>query len=196
MLLENDVETTPVVETPQDDKTQEEETATVAEKQEREEKPESSTTSEEEQKSFTQEMVDEIVRNRLERDRKATYKRYGVEDKEGLDSLIGKSQAYDVMKERFEKIKGENASLHEKMAFVTNNINPSREDDIRAYFKGKGLEFNEESLVKELETHPEWRNVAEVNDKPQTTIEVLGVEHKEKNIPETEAEKQRRIFGI
>lgn len=147
-------------------------------------------------KTFTQDMVNEIVKNRLEKDRKAFFKRYGVENRDGLDGLIGKSQSYDVMKERYEKLTNEHNSLREKMAFVTNNINPDREDDIRAYFKGKGLSFNEETLVNELATHPEWLNVKQDSDTPQTTIKTLGIEHKPIVKRETEEEKQKRIFGI
>lgn len=196
MLLENEGGTAPVVNTAETpNETQVNDTATVAEKEPVvKETPKTDTT--EKPKSFTQEMVDEIVRNRLERDRKATFKRYGVEDRDGLDALIGKSQAYDVMKERYEKIKGENASLQEKMAFITNNINPAREDDVRAYFKGKGIEFNETNLVNELVTHPEWLNVKEVNEAPQTTIKTLGVEHAPITHHESEEERQKRIFGV
>ena len=149
-----------------------------------------------ETKTFTQEMVDEIVRNRLERDRKATFKRYGVGDRDGLDALIGKSQAYDVMKERYEGIKTENSALREKMALMSNNINPAREGDVRAHFKGKGIEFNETNLVNELATHPEWLNVPKKDDAPKTTITTLGVEHTSVTKHETEEEKQRRIFGV
>ena len=149
-----------------------------------------------EPKTFTQEQVNKIMRSRLERDRMSFLNRYGVKDRDGLDTLIGKSQAYDIMKERYEAGKKEIAELKERLAFMSNDISPDREDDIRAYFKGKGLDFNEESLVNELETHPEWRKVVAVDDKPKTTIEVLGVEHRDRNVPETDAEKQRRIFGV
>ena len=200
MLFDNDDGSTTVnndenVETPEE-KTQEENSATEAEKEnpEGEEKP--NPDQPEETKTFTQEMVDEIVRNRLERDRKATYKRYGVEDKDGLDALIGKAQAYDEMKSRYDELVKTNASLEEKMAFITNNINPAREEDVRAYFKGKEIEFNETNLINELATHPEWLNVKETNDAPQTTIKTLGVEHTQVNHHESEAERQKRIFGV
>ena len=170
--------------------------STVGSEQVGEAKPEVNPTSENEIKTFTQEMVDEIVRTRLDRDRKATYNRYGVEDKEGLDELISKGQSYDEIKERLELLNSENASLKEKMAFLSNNINPAREDDIRAYFKGKEIEFNETNLIKELETHPEWLKVKEVNTAPQTTITSLGVEHRPINRAETEDERRKRIFGI
>ena len=161
-------------------------------------KPEVETTSENENeiKTFTQEMVDEIVRSRLDRDRKATYNRYGVEDKEGLDELIGKAKSYEEVSEKLDLLTSENATLKEKMAFLSNNINPAREDDIRAYFKGKEIEFNETNLIKELETHPEWLNVKEANNSPQTTITTLGVEHRPIKRAETEDERRKRIFGI
>ena len=148
-------------------------------------------------KSFTQEMVDEIVRSRLERDRKATWRRYGVQTRDELDGLVGKAQSYDVMKERYEATKTENSSLKEKMAFMSKNINPNREEDIRAYFNGKGIEFNETNLINELATHPEWLNAIEQKEGPQTTIDRLGVDHQGKpSQRESEDEKMKRIFGV
>lgn len=195
MLFENE-DVTPVVDTPVETPTEiPVETPTDGNPKSVEEgKP--NPTADEKLKTFTQEQVNKIMRSRLERDRASFLNRYGVKDRDGLDSLIGKSQSYDIMKERYEAGKTRIAELEEKLAFMSNNINPDREDDIRAYFKGKGLEFNEETLVNELETHPEWRKVVQVDDKPKTTIEVLGVEHRDRYIPETDAEKQRRIFGV
>lgn len=198
MLFENEGGTPPVVETSVEEKPIESQentdVLTGGTKKEGEEGTPKTETPE--QKSFTQEMVDEIVRSRLERDRKATFKRYGVENRDGLDSLIGRAQSYDVMKERYEGIKVENATLREKMAFMSNNINPTREEDVRAYFKGKGIEFNETNLINELATHPEWLNVKETNVAPQTTIKSLGVEHAPVLKHETEDERQKRIFGV
>ncbi len=148
------------------------------------------------EKTFTQEQVNEIMRSRIERERKSVYSRYGVEDRDGLDALIGKSQSYDVMKERYEQLKEENASLKERMAFLANNINPEREEDVRAYFKGKDIEFNEQNLMNELATHPEWLKVIEQDSTPKTTIKKLGVENVNHVVPETEDEKIKRIFGI
>jgi hypothetical protein len=195
MLLENEGGTTPVVnaevETPQE--TQETTPATEAGQEPAvESQPKQETVA----KTFTQEQVNKIMRSRLERDRLSFFNRYGVKDRDGLDSLIGKAQSYDVMKERYDAQKTRIAELEERLAFMSNGIDPTREDDIRAYFKGKGLEFNEEALVNELETHPEWKKVVQVDDTPKTTIRQLGVEHRDRNVPETEAEKRRRIFGV
>jgi len=81
-------------------------------------------------KSFTQDQVNDLVRERIDRERASVYKRYGVEDKVGLDNLVGKSQAYDVIKERYDKLRQENAQLTQDNAFISNNINPERKDDI------------------------------------------------------------------
>ena len=192
-LDENGAPTPPVVDTPPEET--QVDTPTEGEPKPVEEGTPNPTPAEK-PKTFTQEQVNKIMRSRLERDRLSFLNRYGVKDRDGLDSLIGRAQSYDIMKERYEASKTRIAELEERLAFMSNNINPDREDDIRAYFKGKGLEFNEDALVNELETHPEWRNIVKVDDKPKTTIEVLGVEHRDRDIPETDAEKRRRIFGV
>lgn len=146
-------------------------------------------------KTFTQEQVNKLVRDRLERQNKSTFARYGVNDIGGLDELINKAHSYDVMKEQYESMELENTGLKESLAFIRNGINPDRESDIRAHFKGKELELTEENLVSELETHPEWRKVVEDDKTPKTTIQTLGFEHKRGSQPETDDEKMNRIFG-
>lgn len=94
------------------------------------------------------------------------------------------------MEEEYKNSKEENGSLKSKLMFFENNIEPSREDDIRAYFKGKELELNEENLVEQIKTHPEWCKVV----KQVSTIDVLGakkVETKKK----TDRELAADIFG-
>lgn len=176
-----------VTDTVENEEVEQVETTQPEENQEQEIEPE---------KTFTQKQVDDLIKARLERRTKSLLKRYGVETSEELDNLIGKSQAYDVMKERYENIKIENAQLKERNAFLTKGVSPDREDDIRAHFKGKEIEFNEENLAKELETHPEWLKVIEEDKTPKTTIKKLGVEHSEHKVPESESEKMNRIFGV
>lgn len=125
-------------------------------------------------KSFTQEQVNDIVRARLERSQARLFNRYGVGDRKGLDELIGKAQAYQVMNERYNGLKNENSNLKQELAFMSNNINPTRKEDIIAHFKGKGMEFSNDNLVSELATHPEWLNPTQKDDVAKTTIRVLG----------------------
>lgn len=150
------------------------------------------TTSEELEKTFNQKQVDEIIGNRVKR----IFKRYGVEDKNGLDELVGKAQSYDIMRERYDSLTNENAQLKEKIAFLENNINPERQEDIRAYFKGKDMEFSNDNLKTELQTHPEWLKVAEKSNTPITTIEKLSPERGKVETEESEESQWKKLFGF
>lgn len=109
-----------------------------------------------EEKLLSQSEVNDFVAKRVNETKNSFYKRYGVSNRDELDDLIGKCQSYDEMKERYDNLNNENTSLRQQLTFIKNNIEPSRVDDIKIYFKGKELELNEENLLKELETHNEW----------------------------------------
>lgn len=141
-------------------------------------------------KTFNQEQVNDFVRERLNK----FYKRYGVENKQGLDELVGKAQSYNIMEERYNNAMSELSSYKEMNAFLKNNINPDKYDDVRAYFKGKELEFNEENLVNELQNHGEWVNVVE--NKPQTTIKTLGTDNSRQKPIKDEKEIASKMFGL
>lgn len=145
--------------------------------------------------SFTQEQVNNFVRARLEKYENSLYKRYGVENKEGLNELFGKAQSYSVMEERYNNQKVENATLREENAFLKNKVNPQKYDDIRAYFKGKGLELNNDTLINELSTHGEWLSVDEVKS-PLTTIQAIGTDP-QMNVPKRDEKAEAsRLFGL
>lgn len=145
------------------------------------------------QKGFTQEQVNEIIKERLERANNSLYKRYGVADKNGLDTLIQKANSYDLMAEQYNGLENERNSLMEKLTFIENNVNPDRYDDVRAYFKGKGLNFDKNNLVSEIATHPEWLNqVAK-----QTTISTIGANSGQvPSSEESEKEIAAKLFGL
>lgn len=139
--------------------------------------------------AFTQEQVNSIVRERLERDRKNVYDKLGVSDEQGLDSLIEKLKNYD-------SLSSDNASLREKVLFYENSILPNREDDIRYYFKGKGLELNQDTLKSALETHPEWVKAKVVDEQPKsTTIVPVGSVQSEQP-KESEEDMAAKLFGL
>lgn len=147
-------------------------------------------------KTFTQEEVNNLIKARLDRHKTKLFSRYGVTSQDELDTLIGKSQSYDVMKEKYDSISQENTGLKQRMAFINQNIDPAREEDVRIFFKGKGIELTEENLEKEVNTHPEWLHVATEDGKPKTTITALGIDHKKHEISESDEEKARRVWGI
>ena len=140
--------------------------------------------------TFTQEQVNDIVRERLERNRNSIYSRYGVQGKDELDALVGKAQSYDVMNEQYNSMTEELNAIKQENAFLKNDVNLEKKDDILAYFKGKGIELNADTLKQELETHKEWENV----NKNTTTIEALSSEESH-NTELSDKEKVLRMFG-
>ena len=146
--------------------------------------------------TFTQEQVNDIVRSRLDKAQQRLFNRYGVTNRDELDSLIGKSQSYDVMKEKYADLETKNYELEKELAFFKNNINPERKDDIIAHFKGKGIDFNNDNLVNELSTHPEWLNPVKVEDKPKTTITTLGSDSTTEMPKVSEKDEMAKIFGL
>lgn len=146
--------------------------------------------------TFTQEQVNDIIRARLEKAQQRLFNRYGVTNRDELDSLIGKSQSYDVMKEKYADLETKNYELEKELAFFKNNINPERKDDIIAHFKGKGIDFNNDNLVNELSTHPEWLSPVKVEDKPKTTIETLGSDSTTEMPKVSEKDEMAKIFGL
>lgn len=152
------------------------------------------------EKTFTQTELDRIIRERIERERNSTIKKwcdkYGVENEESLDSAFLKSLSYDTMKEEYESIKSAKQELENKLAFIENNIEPTKQDDVMAHFKGKGIEFNDENLKAELSTHPEWLKVKEVSNKPTTTITPISPDREEIKPQKTEKEEMEKLFGM
>ena len=149
---------------------QEEEQATATE----EPKWEEPAKAEETPKTFTQDEVNAIVKERLERQESKFLERLGIEAKEREGNLLS-----------------ENRALRESIALIKNSVDPNREDDVRTYFKGKGIDLTEEALKEAMETHPEWRSRKEA----QTTIRALTPQ---KDQPKTEDdwEYTKRLFGL
>lgn len=146
--------------------------------------------------TFTQEQLNDIIRARLEKAQQRLFNRYGVTNRDELDSLIGKSQSYDVMKEKYADLETKNYELEKELAFSKNNINLERQEDIMAYFKGKGIDFNNDNLINELSTHPEWLNPVKVEAKPKTTIETLGSDSTTEMPKVSEKDEMAKYFGL
>lgn len=107
-------------------------------------------------KTFTQEQVNEIVRERLERDHASLLKQLGEENWENVAANLKKGKGYDELAKKSGETAKALEEANRRICFASNNLNPERESDIRAILKGKGLEFNDENVKKELPTHPEW----------------------------------------
>ena len=147
------------------------------------------------ERTFTKSQVNDLMKKRVERSHNAFFNRYGVKDLTELDNLIGQSRSYGPLKERFDELDKNHNELNnsykdltKRYAYKVSNIDESKIADIETYFKGKGIDIDENTLVKELKTHPDW--VAKV-----ATIKQLGAEVQTQDENDMKAEAAR-IFGV
>ena len=142
-------------------------------------------------KTFTQDEVNQIVKDRLDRQTERFLKRLSLESMDGIDQLLEHANGYAEAQELMTRYQLENEDLRQQIAFRDNGVDPNRYDDVKAYFKGKGLDLTADELKAQLETHPEW-----ALKKPQTTtIRRLSPE---KSAPKTvdEWQQARKYFGL
>ena len=138
-------------------------------------------------KTFTEQEMNEIVRNRLNRQKKQLHQQLGVENDEGITALIEKVKKADELESIVESLQNENTLYKEQLTFIEHNIDVKRYDDFKAYFKGKELSLTSENLKAELTTHPEWlaqrsvqtigghRQQAPVKDERKAAMELFGI---------------------
>lgn len=151
------------------------------------------TTSTKPERTWTKAQIVEMMKKRVARSHNAFFKRYGVQDLKGLDELFEKSKQFGSMNDEFGKIQLKNSELMRENAFLRNNINPDRYNDVIAYFKGNNIDFSEEELIKALPTHNEW---LKVNPVPATTtIKSLGSEAH--TMPQVDEQaKAAKLLGV
>lgn len=137
---------------------------------------------------FGQDEVNSIVKERLDRQAAAFLKRLGIESMDGVEAILGRASEYESAKAEAESLRTEMASLKEEMALSSNRVREDRKEDVRAYFKGKGLDLTADNLKKEMASHPEW------GSRP-TTITTLTPE-KTQPKPVDEWERAKRLFGL
>lgn len=164
-------------------------------------------------KTYTSEQVTDLMKKRIERSHNAIFNRYGVKSFEELDAickgyrdndaerlkqlglenwdqLAERMKTYQNQTDEFGKLSIRNSELLRENAFLKNNINPEKYEDIIAHFKGKNVDFSEEELIKALSTHPEWLNKEPI----KTTLKAhLGVSGTGKPV-ETDEQKYQRLF--
>ena len=143
----------------------------------------------EEEEKFTQSQVNDIVTRRLAKQAEAFYKKYGVNDEDGLNALVGKAKEYDNLSKKYGELSDKSSELNEKYLFNTNSIKKDREDDVRTYFKGKGLQLTDENIKEALKTHAEWSSAPVNNPLPVGNGGAPKVE-------EDEIDIASRLFGI
>ena len=143
------------------------------------------------ERTWTKSQIQEMMKKRVDRSHRAFFNRYGVQDLKGLDELFENSKKFSSMNEEFGKIQLRNSELMRENAFLRNNINPDKYNDIIAYFKGNDQEFSEEELLKALPTHKEWLR----QSAPVTTMKSLGSEAHTMPKPD-EADIAGKLLGV
>lgn len=167
-------------------------------------------------KTFTQEEVNALMQKRLERSKASFFERYGVKDLNELDDLFEKSKSYDELNQKVselttqietltneknelstkneeltannEDLTNRHKDLTKKYAFQSKNIKPEMMSDIETYFKGKGLEIDENTLDEELKSHKYW-------EKENKVVPIENQFHDDRN-GDDEKELASRIFGV
>ena len=143
------------------------------------------------ERTWTKDQIIDMMKRRVARSQNTFFKRYGVQDLQGLDELFDKSKKFSSMNDEFGKIQLRNSELMRENAFLRNNINPDKYNDVIAYFKGNDLEFSEDELLKALPTHSEWIK----QSAPVTTMRSLGSEAH--TMPKAdESELAGRLLGV
>lgn len=137
-------------------------------------------------RTFTQDEVNEIIRERLSRyDRKVAEEIGGsLEDtKSKLEALVKLQSDYDTLKASYDE-------LYRERTFDQFGIDPERSGDIDAIMKSKNMDFTAHNLEQLLSTHPEWR-------KQTTAFQQVGAPRGDANPQgESEREKASRLFGL
>lgn len=144
------------------------------------------------QKYFTQEQLNNVVRDRLNK----VYSRYEVNNAQELDDLVSKAYEREVYEEEYNSLLNNYAKINKELTFLKNNINFDREDDIVAYFKGKDIDFTADNLIEALKTHPEWLNAKSASETQKTTIQALGNDANHKDVSLSELEQAEKLFGV
>jgi len=143
---------------------------------------------------LTQERVNEIVRERLAKRDQQLFARLGVSDESGIDELAERARGYGEKSRELEEALAENRSLKESIAIRNSGIVPEREDDVRTYFKGKGLEMSEEAIKQAIGTHPEWAGATPAQAQASKPVQI-GAEPQAKQRPDLEGQAAR-LFGL
>lgn len=142
-----------------------------------------------ETKTFTQEELNAIIGERLERSNKKILEKYGVSSFEELDAKIEKANGYDDLAKSKADVDALYNELVKQHAYAVNNINSERINDIEAILGSKGLQINDENLKAEIVNHPEW--VKQVKK-----ITKLSVEKDNNDNKPNEKELVNKYFGV
>ena len=151
-------------------------------------------------KTFTQDEVDKLIGDTRIKTREKTfryiYDRYGVNNEEEMDNLVGNAQRYDTQKEIYDSDKkawdaersetgNKLTEMSEQIALMQSGIDPARYEDAKLILKGKGMEVTLENINAQLDSHPEWKKSENrVEEKVDNNVVEETMPQGEENKPE------------
>lgn len=128
-------------------------------------------------KQFTQEQVNEIIKDRLAQQEHSILKKLGVEKFEDVGKEIASGKL-----------------ARQELILSKNNIAEGRYDDVLTHFKGKGQELSDEALKEVVKTHPEWvKQTAKPEPKQDGFFNLGHPEHKDEG--KNEWDEVNKMFG-
>ena len=110
------------------------------------------------EKVFTQAQLDEIVINRLGKERARMLKKLGVDDEAKLDDIVKKSQEYEAVRSEVETLKLQKAKQEKVNVLTKLNADPEFTDYLIEKVEVAEGETYEKAVEKYLEAHPKFKN--------------------------------------
>lgn len=112
---------------------------------------------EEKDKVFTQAQLDEILLNRLAKERQRMLKKLGVEDETHLDSIVEKSSKFEELQNELDSLRYEQTVNKQKETLINIGADKDFLDFLRLnVVPDEGQEF-EEAAKEYLEKHPRFK---------------------------------------
>lgn len=112
---------------------------------------------EEKEKVFTQAQLDEILLNRLGKERQRMLKKLGVEDESALDSILEKSSKYDSLREELDAVQYERQAQSEREQLLKLGADKDFVDFLRVNVVPKEEQTFEEAAKEFLESNPKFK---------------------------------------
>lgn len=142
-------------------------------------------------KTFTQDEVNSIIKERLSK----VAKKYGFETEEELNEAVGKAQSYDITKKELENIKSSLAEKESIITLMSCGIADKYLEIAKTFMQSKNMEINKNTINELLKTYPEWKG--QVSDKQPSPVSYnsLGETNGTQKTELTEDERIKKIFG-
>lgn len=142
-------------------------------------------------KTFTQDEVNSIIKERLSK----VAKKYGFETEEELNEAVGKAQSYDTTKKELENIKSSLAEKESIITLMSCGIADKYLEIAKTFMQSKNMKINKNTINELLKTYPEWKG--QVSDKQSSPVSYnsLGETNGTQKTELTEDERIKKIFG-